>query len=483
LDPNGVGDLAHDAAERVDLSDQVPLGNSADGRVARHLGDEVEIHRDHGGAEAHPCASPGRFASRVSGADDDGVVGVVHCYHCSQPMKILIVGSGGREHALTWKLAQSPGVELFAAPGNPGMARLAACLPLDAAEELRPDLTVVGPEVPLVDGIVDRFRARGLRIVGPARDAAQLEGSKVFAKNFFVQSDIPTAQFATADNPDSAREALDRFGFPVVLKADGLAAGKGVVIAHDRAEAESALATLKGRIVVEEFLTGEEVSFIALCDGRDALPLAPTQDHKAAFDGDAGPNTGGMGAYCDSRILTDAQVRYVLDHVILPTVERTKFTGFLYAGLMMTAAGPKVLEFNVRLGDPETQPLMHRMESDFLPALMASAEGRIANERIAWRPGPSVCVVLASGGYPGSFETGKPIRGIDEAEATGATVFQAGTRLGAQGLESAGGRVLGVTAGGDDLASAIDGVYRAAHAIHFDGMHYRTDIGQKGLRR
>jgi phosphoribosylamine--glycine ligase len=398
-------------------------------------------------------------------------------------MKILIVGSGGREHALAWKLAQSPGVELFAAPGNPGIEQAATCLPLDAAEELRPDLTVVGPEVPLVDGIVDRFRARGLRIVGPTRDAAQLEGSKVFAKRFFMQSCIPTAQFVTADNPAAARDVLSRFDFPVVLKADGLAAGKGVVIAYNRAEAEAALATLQGRIVVEEFLRGEEVSFIALCDGRDAIPLAPTQDHKAVFDGDTGPNTGGMGAYCDSRILTGAQVRDVLDRVILPTVERTKFTGFLYAGLMMTTDGPKVLEFNVRLGDPETQPLMHRMQSDFLPALLAASEGRLAGQALTWRPGPSICVVLASGGYPGAFEKGKPITGIDSAEATGATVFQAGVRVGPSGLETAGGRVLGVTASGDNLTAAIDAAYSATRRIHFDGMHYRTDIGQKGLRR
>jgi phosphoribosylamine---glycine ligase len=398
-------------------------------------------------------------------------------------MKILVIGSGGREHALAWKLAQSPGVELFAAPGNPGIARHAKCLALAEAERMRPDLTVVGPEAPLVEGIVDRFRAEGLRIVGPARDAAQLEGSKVFAKSFFVQSGIPTADYVTAESPEDARRALGRFGFPVVLKADGLAAGKGVVIVRDAAEAEAALATLSGRIVVEEFLTGEEVSFIALCDGRDAVPLAPTQDHKAVNDGDTGPNTGGMGAYCDSRILTEQQARDVMDHVILPTVERTKFTGFLYAGLMMTDAGPKVLEFNVRLGDPETQPLMHRMECEFVPALMAAAEGRLAGERLTWRTGPSVCVVLASGGYPGSFETGKAIRGIDEAEATGAVVFQAGTRNAPGGIETSGGRVLGVTASGRDLRSAIDASYRAIDCVRFDGMHYRRDIGQKGLRR
>jgi phosphoribosylamine---glycine ligase len=401
-------------------------------------------------------------------------------------MRILVLGSGGREHALAWKLAQSQGVEVFASPGNPGIAQVALCVPagasfLSVAEEIGADLTVVGPEVPLVAGVVDQFRARGRKIVGPTAEAAQLEGSKVFAKNFLMQSGIPTAAYVTVDNPEEARRALDRFGFPVVLKADGLAAGKGVVIAQDRAEAEAALQTLTGRLVIEEFLRGEEVSFIALCDGRDVVPLAPTQDHKAAFDGDTGPNTGGMGAYCDGAILTEQETREILIRVIYPTVERTKFTGFLYAGMMMTAAGPKVLEFNVRLGDPETQPLMHRMNSDFVPALMAAATGSLAGIKLDWRSGPSICVVLASAGYPGTSETGKPIRGVEKAEATGATVFHAGTRMGANGLETAGGRVLGVTAGADDLPAAIARAYRAVEPITFEGMHYRRDIGRKGL--
>ena len=405
-------------------------------------------------------------------------------------MRILVLGSGGREHALAWKLAQSPGVSVFAAPGNPGIAKVGTCLPLVAgasylqiAEAIGADLTVVGPEAPLVAGVVDAFRARGRKIVGPDRNAAQLEGSKVFAKNFFTQSHISTAEFVIVENETDARKALDRFGFPVVLKADGLAAGKGVIVAHDRTEAEAALGTLKGRLVIEEFLRGEEVSFIALCDGRDVVALAPTEDHKAVFDGDTGPNTGGMGAYCDGAILTEAQTREILDGVIYPTVEAMRFTGFLYAGLMMTEAGPKVLEFNVRLGDPETQPLMHRMASDFVPALMAAASGELAGVKLEWRRGPSVCVVLASGGYPGTYETGKAIRGIDAAEATGATVFHAGTRMGGAGLESAGGRVLGVTAAGQDLAGAIHGAYEAVRQIDFERMHYRTDIGRKGLER
>jgi len=377
---------------------------------------------------------------------------------------------------------------VFATPGNPGIARLGTCVPtastfLEVAEKVGADLTVVGPEAPLVAGVVDEFRARGRRIVGPDGAAARLEGSKVFAKNFFVQSRIPTADFVTVENTAEARKAIDRFGFPVVLKADGLAAGKGVVVARDRAEAEAALESLQGRLVIEEFLRGEEVSFIALCDGRDTVALEPTQDHKAVFDGDTGPNTGGMGAYCDGAILSAAQTREILDRVIYPTVERTRFTGFLYAGLMMTADGPKVLEFNVRLGDPETQPLMHRLASDFVPALMAAASGELAGIKLEWRAGPSVCVVLASGGYPGTYPTGKAIRGVEQAEATGATVFHAGTRLGASGLETSGGRVLGVTAGADDLPTAIRRVYAGVERIQFEGMHYRKDIGQKGLVR
>jgi phosphoribosylamine--glycine ligase len=408
-------------------------------------------------------------------------------------MKVLIIGGGGREHALAWRIAQSPEVErVFAAPGNPGIARVAACLPagdgspgayLRIAESVDADLTVVGPEAPLVAGVVDAFRARGRAIFGPTAAAARLEGSKVFAKTFLLQSSIPTAAFVAAPDGAEARRALDRFSYPVVIKADGLAAGKGVVVAEDRAMAEAALASLKPPFVIEEFLSGEEVSFIVLSDGRNVVPLEPTQDHKAVFDGDAGPNTGGMGAYCDSRILTTEQSRTILDTVIRPTIEATGFTGFLYAGLMMTSAGPKVLEFNVRLGDPETQPIMHRMRSDLAPLLLAAARGALPATHIEWDPGTSVCVVLASAGYPRDFTAGRIIDGIDAAEATGATVFHAGTRQGTAGLETAGGRVLGVTASGPDLTSAIDGAYTAARLIHFDGMHYRTDIGRKGLKR
>ena len=328
-------------------------------------------------------------------------------------MRILVIGSGGREHALVWKLSQSPEVQkIYAAPGNPGMARCGKCVAagdgspqafLAAAESVNADLTVVGPEAPLVAGVVDAFRAAGKAVIGPNAANARLEGSKIFAKDFFRRYKIPTADFASIDNLEDARNALGRFRYPVVIKADGLAAGKGVVIAEDRPAAGRAVEALGPRLVIEEFLAGEEVSFIALCDGRDVLPFAATQDHKRVNDGDTGPNTGGMGAYCDSRILTEGETERVLDTIIRPTVEATGFTGFLYAGLMMTADGPKALEFNVRLGDPETQPLMHRMTTDLAPVLMAASHGELGRHRLEWRRGASVCVVLASGGYPGRY--------------------------------------------------------------------------------
>ena len=400
-------------------------------------------------------------------------------------MRILVIGGGGREHALAWKLSQSTLVEkVYAAPGNAGIAQVAECVP--SADGVDADLTVVGPEVPLVEGIVDRFRAAGKLIVGPTAKAARLEGSKVHSKRFLKSLGIPTADFLVTENRSEAKSALDRFKFPVVLKADGLAAGKGVIIAHDRAEADEAITALEalgGRLVIEEFLAGEEVSFIVLSDGKNVVPLAPSQDHKAVFDGDTGPNTGGMGAYCDSRILTAPETEHILDTVIRPTVEAIGFTGFLYAGLMMTADGPKVLEFNVRLGDPETQPLLHRLDCDLAPVLMAAAQGDLGGVQLAWRAGPSVCVVAASRGYPGAYPTGFPIHGLGEAERTGAAVFHSGTRIGANGIETAGGRVLGVTASGADLAAAIASAYLGVSKIHFEGMHVRNDIGQKGIKR
>ncbi len=334
---------------------------------------------------------------------------------------------------------------------------------------------------PLVDGVVDRFRAQGRAVVGPTREAAQLEASKIHSKEFMRRVGIPTARFARVETTADGIASLDQFEYPIVVKADGLAAGKGVVIAQNRAEAEAAVLSLGPRLVIEEFLEGEEVSFIVLSDGRSVVPLDATQDHKAVGDGDTGPNTGGMGAYCDGRILSGKAIGQILDRVIQPAVHATGFTGFLYAGMMMTADGPKVLEFNVRLGDPEaTQALMHRMDDDFAGTLMKSATGDLKPGNLKWKSAPSVCVVMAATGYPGQVRTGDVITGI---ETSGAQVFQAGTKVGVRGLETAGGRVLGVTASGTDLASAIQNAYAGVEKIHFDGMHYRRDIGKKGLKR
>jgi phosphoribosylamine--glycine ligase len=422
-------------------------------------------------------------------------------------VKVLVVGSGGREHAIAWRLAQSASVEkVYASPGNPGTARVAECLapPLDTpegflavAESVDADLTVVGPETPLVDGIVDRFRQRGRLIVGPTAAAARLEGSKIFAKEAMRRFGVPTAAYAKVDNYADAVSALEDFRYPVVLKADGLAAGKGVVIVRDRREAEKTLQDLLSgalvgpagsQLLIEEFLPGEEVSFIGLSDGKTVVPLEPTQDHKAICDGDQGPNTGGMGAYCDSRILTSAQTGVVMERVMLPVIEGMRrdgcpFTGFLYAGLMMVGGEPQVLEFNVRLGDPETQALMHRISGDFVTLLEASARGDLQNAAVRWLPAPSVCVVMAAAGYPGTPRKGDLISGIEEAESLGATVFHAGTKAALEGAVTSGGRVLGVTASGDDLLAAIERSYAAVCKIGFEGMHYRCDIGQKGLKR
>jgi len=416
-------------------------------------------------------------------------------------LKLLLIGGGGREHALAWRLIQdAPRVhQILAVPGNPGIAQLGQCLPAPKeiegyahlAEAERVDLTVVGPEATLVAGIADVFAARGLPIVGPRRKAAQLEGSKIFAKRFFERAGIPTARSHQAANYQEALDALKDFAYPVVIKADGLAAGKGVTIAPNAAEAKEAVMRLGPALVIEEFLEGEEVSFIGISNGSEVFPLAASQDHKRVGDGDQGPNTGGMGAYCDGRILTPFQGADIVNRVMLPAIgqmarEGMPFTGFLYAGLMMTADGPKVLEFNVRLGDPETQALMHRMRTGFLELLEFSA-GLIstpaARLRAEYSPDPSVCVVLAAAGYPEQPRTGDVITGIEEAESLGATVFHAGTKLAGQRLVTAGGRVLGVTASGVDLNGAIEAAYAAARLIHFDGMHYRRDIGAKGLKR
>lgn len=400
-------------------------------------------------------------------------------------VKILIIGGGGREHALAWRFAQESHT-ICAAPGNPGIAQLGEIIAGDdylaIAEHINPDLTVVGPEGPLAAGIVDKFRSRGLKIFGPTQDMARLEASKIHSKMFMQRIGIPTARFVQAASSEDATAALASFNYPVVVKADGLATGKGVIIAEDHAEAIAAIHKLGPLLVIEEFLEGEEVSFIVMSDGHNVVPFEATQDHKAVGDGDTGPNTGGMGAYCDGRILSPADSQRILDLVIAPAVHATGFTGFLYAGLMMTAAGPKVLEFNVRMGDPETQPLMHRLapHAGLGEILMRAASGSFADAELHWKSDPSVCVVLAASGYPGAVRSGDSITGIVDS---GALVFQAGTKFGAKGLETSGGRVLGVTASGTDLQIAISKTYAAVDKIHFDGMHYRRDIGRKGLKR
>lgn len=401
-------------------------------------------------------------------------------------MKVLVIGGGGREHALTWRLRRSPSVsEVFCTPGNPGTedvgTNLATSDYVQLATSLRADLTVVGPEAPLVAGVVDDFRSRRMAIVGPDSANAALEGSKVHSKQLMMRAGVPTARFETAATPAEARAALRRFDLPVVLKTDGLAAGKGVVIANTAAEAEAGIEALSFPLVIEEFLAGDEISFIVLCDGRRAVPLEPSQDHKRIFDGDEGPNTGGMGACSDSGMLSPAQRSRIMELVINPVLRETSFTGFLYAGLMMTAAGPKVLEFNVRLGDPETQPLMMRFDGDLGEALLAAARGSLDESLLQWSRDPATCVVLASAGYPGSYQTGKPVSGLEDVEH--ATVFHAGTRRAGGGIVTSGGRVLGVTASGATLAQSIERAYTAAGRIHFDGMHYRRDIGRRAPGR
>jgi phosphoribosylamine--glycine ligase len=423
-------------------------------------------------------------------------------------MKILVIGSGGREHALTWKLRESALMEeIYCAPGNAGIAQEAECRPLDVSNpaqilelvnEIKADLTVVGPEAPLVAGVVDEFKRGGRMIVGPTQAAARLEGSKIFSKQFMQRHSIPTARFKVAESFDRAVKALTEFGLPVVIKADGLAAGKGVVIAHTREEAEKtldefmrqrSLGAAGERVILEETLVGEELSFIVLTDGGAILPLVPTQDHKAVFDNDQGPNTGGMGAYSEDSILDESLRAEIIRNIVAPTLigmaaEGTPYQGFLYCGLMLTAQGPKVLEYNVRMGDPEAQPIVMRLRSDLVELLVALSEGRLAALEPHWSPNPSVCVVLASKGYPGKPEVGKIITGIDAAETHGGVkVFHAGTKFENFQLLSTGGRVLGVTATAEDLPRAIACAYAAISKINFVGMHYRRDIGAKGLRR
>lgn len=423
-------------------------------------------------------------------------------------MKILVLGSGGREHALTWKLHESQQTEaIYCAPGNAGIAQEAECLPVDLsnpeevvtlARRLDVNLTVVGPEAPLAAGVVDEFERAALPIVGPTRALAALESSKVFSKEFMSRNRVPTARFSIAESFPGALRALDDFPLPVVIKADGLAAGKGVVVARTRSEAERALSELMcerklgeagSRVVIEECLTGEEVSFIVLTDGRTVVAMAPSQDHKALLDDDLGPNTGGMGAYSDDAILDEETRIAILERIVKPTfagieAEGAAFRGFLYFGLMLTAAGPMLLEYNVRLGDPEAQPILMRLRTDLADLLAATADGTLAARSAHWSPNPAVCVVLASKGYPAAPRVGEPITGYDSAENTGGVkVFHAGTTFTDHRLLTSGGRVLGVTAIGEDLSSAIQRAYAAAAKIHFDGMQFRHDIGAKGLRR
>jgi phosphoribosylamine--glycine ligase len=423
-------------------------------------------------------------------------------------VKILLVGGGGREHALAWKIAQSPLVEhMWAAPGNPGIARHARCLDLavDDADGLAGfaaghdvDLVVVGPEQPLVAGLADALRAKGLAVFGPSRRAAAIEGSKAFAKRLMAGHGIPTARFATFDDPVAARRYARELGAPCVVKTDGLAAGKGAIVCATLAEADTAIAQCMERrefgaagatVVIEEFMRGEEASFFVLAGAGGVLPLAAAQDHKTVFDGDRGPNTGGMGAFSPVAAVDAAMQDRVMREIVEPTLaalaaEGAPYAGVLYVGLMLTAEGPRVVEFNCRFGDPECQAIMLRMEEDLVPLLLAVARGERLPAPPPWTNAgrAAVCVAVASGGYPGRYTTGQEITGVDAAEARpGVQVFQAGTARRQGRLVTAGGRVLGVTAVAEDLTAAIAAAYEGVSRIHFEGMHYRSDIGRKAL--
>jgi len=423
-------------------------------------------------------------------------------------MKVLVIGSGGREHALVWKLAQSASVsKIWCIPGNGGISQQAECLAgnladikgvTDLAAKLAADLTVVGPEQPLVDGISDEFGLRGLPIVGPSRECARLEGSKIFAKEFLNRHGIPTAQsYGTFSSAAEAIIRLESLAYPLVLKADGLCAGKGVLVAKSYGEAgdfadrvleKKEFGSGAAKLLIEEALVGDELSFIVLSDGDYFVPLVATRDHKRAFDGDRGPNTGGMGAYSCDGIVSDAAEKQILKDVVRPTMsafgkEGWKYRGFLYFGLMLTASGPKVLEFNCRLGDPETQAIIPRIDSDLGDLLMATAQGQLRTKQLNWRRGASICVVMASGGYPGKYEAGQEIHGLPKAASLpGVMVFHAGTRREGESYYTSSGRVLGVTAVGDSLELARRAAYDAVRYIDFPKRQYRSDIALAACR-
>ena len=419
-------------------------------------------------------------------------------------MQVLVIGGGGREHALVWKIKQSPKVEkIFCAPGNAGTSELAENIPI-AADDIKGllefalqkgiGLTVVGPEQPLVKGIVDRFEEKGLRIFGPNARAAELEGSKSFSKDIMKKYGLPTAEYKTFNSADSAGKYIESKNCPLVVKADGLAAGKGVLLCQTADEALAAVDSIMGKrsfgkagdqIVVEEFLEGEEVSVLAFSDGQTVLLMDSAQDHKAAYDGDKGPNTGGMGAYSPAPIFTETMRQKVRDKIMLPMIramqqEGRPYKGILYAGLMLTKTGPQILEFNARFGDPETQPLLVRMDSDIIPIFEACIDGTLAECPLQWKDESSICVVMAAKGYPDSYEKGKPISGLKDANSLpGVVVFQAGTKEQDGEVLTHGGRVLGVTATGEDTATAISRAYEAVEKIEWDGIHYRKDIGHR----
>ena len=423
-------------------------------------------------------------------------------------MKILVIGGGGREHALVWKIAQSPLVtKLYCAPGNPGTAALAENLPIGVdqldkllafAYENKIDLTVVGPEQPHSLGIVDLFEAHGLKVFGPSQNAAYIEGSKAFSKDLMQKYNVPTAAYGVFTDQDEAAAFINRTGAPIVVKADGLAAGKGVIIAQTCAEAIDAVSDMLSgnafgsagsRVVIEEFLTGEEASFLVITDGKNIIPLASAQDHKAVFDGDLGPNTGGMGAYSPAPVVTPDIHEKAMQLVIRPTVdgmaaEGRQYRGVLYAGLMVKDGEVKTLEFNARFGDPECQPLLMRMKSDIVPVLLAVANGDLSNEKIEWHDKAAVCVVMASEGYPGDYRKGDKISGLDQAaQIDDLYVFHAGTTLKDGSCVTNGGRVLGVTALGTTVKNAITAAYQGVSRINWPGVQYRTDIGKKALER